>query len=138
MNLTGSNGDNLGRVEEIYLDNETSKPEWAEVKTGLFGSNISLVPLTAADVTGDGLTVPFGKDMIHGAPHHDPGREISAEDEVELFTYYGIPYSEPSPRPGGRRLHKYVADKTIEQERPLPPTPRETFDPPNSSHHPTS
>ncbi len=91
-NVTGSGGDKLGKVDEIYLDNETSKPEWAAVKTGLFGSHVSLVPLAAADWAGGELTVPFTKDKVKGAPNHDPGREISADDEVELFTYYGIPY----------------------------------------------
>ncbi len=90
--VVGSGGDKLGKIDEIYLDNETSKPEWAAVKTGLFGGHISLVPMAAADWTGNELTVPFSKDMVKGAPHHDPGREISTEDERELFSYYRIPY----------------------------------------------
>jgi len=92
VDVNGAGGEKLGKAEEIYLDNETSKPEWAAVKTGLFGSHVSLVPLSAADWAGGELTVPFSKDLVKGAPNHDPGREISADDEVELFTYYGIPY----------------------------------------------
>jgi len=92
VDVNGAGGEKLGKAEEIYLDNETSKPEWAAVKTGLFGSHVSLVPLSAADWAGGVLTVPFTKDKVKGAPNHDPGREISADDEVELFTYYGIPY----------------------------------------------
>ncbi len=92
VDVNGAGGEKLGKAEEIYLDNETSKPEWAAVKTGLFGSHVSLVPLAAADWAGGVLTVPFTKDKVKGAPNHDPGREISADDEVELFTYYGIPY----------------------------------------------
>ncbi len=90
--VVGSGGDKLGKVDEVYLDNETSKPEWAAVKTGLFGGNISLVPMAAGTWNGSELSVPFGKDKLKGAPHHDPGREISADDERELFAYYGIPY----------------------------------------------
>ncbi len=92
VNVNGTGGDKLGKVEEIYLDNETSKPEWAAVKTGLFGGHVSLVPMSAADWDGSELTVPFSKDLVKGAPNHDPGRELSAEDEVALFSYYGIPY----------------------------------------------
>lgn len=92
VDVVGSGGDKLGKVDEVYLDNETGAPEWAAVKTGLFGSNISLVPLAAADFSGSELTVPFGKDQVKNAPNHDPGREISVEDEKELFTYYGISY----------------------------------------------
>ncbi len=85
-------GDKLGKVEEVYLDNETGKPEWVSVKTGFFGSNTALVPMAAADWDGTGLTVPYGKEMVRSAPHGDPGRELSEADEAELFTYYGIPY----------------------------------------------
>ena len=92
VDVVGSGGDKLGKVDEVYLDNETGAPEWAAVKTGLFGSNISLVPLAAADFSGSELTVPFGEDQVKNAPNHDPGREISVEDEKELFTYYGISY----------------------------------------------
>ncbi len=92
LNVIGASGDKLGKVDEVYLDNETGKPEWVAVKTGLFGSNVSLVPVAAADYSGSELSVPFGKDQVKNAPNHDPGREISVEDEKELFTYYGIAY----------------------------------------------
>ncbi len=88
VNNTG--GDKLGKVDEIYLDNETGQPEWAAVKTGLFGGNVSLVPLSESTFDGSSLTVPFSKDKIQGAPHHDPGREITADDEDELYAYYGV------------------------------------------------
>jgi len=90
--VTTTGGDKLGKVDEVYLDNDTGKPEWAAVKTGLFGSNISLVPLAAADWAGGSLSVPFDKDRVKNAPNHDPGAELSVEDERELFTYYGVPY----------------------------------------------
>ncbi len=83
-------GDKLGKVDEVYLDNETSAPEWAAVKTGLFGGNVSLVPLSESSFDGSTLTVPFTKATIQGAPHHDPGREITADDEDELYAYYGV------------------------------------------------
>ncbi len=90
--VTTTGGDKLGKVDEVYLDNDTGKPEWAAVKTGLFGSNISLVPLAAADWAGGSLSVPFDKDRVKNAPNHDSGAELSVEDERELFTYYGVPY----------------------------------------------
>ena len=89
--LTGD-GSKLGKVEEIYLDEATGKPEWAEVKTGMFGNKRSLVPLAAAQEAGGGLQVPFDKDQIKNAPHHDPGVQLSPSDEAAFFDYYGIPY----------------------------------------------
>ncbi len=42
--LTDRNGDKIGKVEEIYLDQETDKPEWALVKRGMFGSGFDVRP----------------------------------------------------------------------------------------------
>jgi uncharacterized protein YrrD len=35
--VVGSDGQKIGSVEDIYIDRETEEPEWAMVKTGLFG-----------------------------------------------------------------------------------------------------
>ena len=43
--VRGSDGDKLGKIDAIYLDNATDAPEWAAVRTGLFGGHNTLVPL---------------------------------------------------------------------------------------------
>ena len=48
--VRGSDGEKLGKVDAIYFDNDTDKPEWAAVKSGLFGSHVSLVPLAQAQL----------------------------------------------------------------------------------------
>lgn len=86
----GSDGAKLGKVDAIYYDNDTNKPEWAAVKSGLFGSHVSLVPLQQASWDGSVLTVPFDKDAIQAAPHHDPDAELSPTDEDDLYRHYGM------------------------------------------------
>jgi len=88
--VTGGDGEKLGKVEAIYFDNETDKPEWAAVKSGLFGGHVSLVPLVQGTWNGDTLTVPFSKDALKSAPHHDPDSAISPTDEQELYRHYGM------------------------------------------------
>ena len=90
--VSGDDGDKLGTVDAVYFDNDTDRPEWVSVKSGLFGTNVSLVPLATADFDGERLRVPFSKEQLKAAPHHDPGRELSASDEAELFRHYGISY----------------------------------------------
>ena len=92
QDVTGTNGDKLGQVEEIYLDNDTGRPEWAAVKTGMFGKKTSLIPLAAATNDSGVLVVPFDKERVKNAPHHDPGYELSPGDEDELYSYYGMAY----------------------------------------------
>src|SRR5437763_4306276 len=41
----GSDGDKIGSIGQVYLDNASGEPAWVTVKTGLFGSNESFVPL---------------------------------------------------------------------------------------------
>jgi uncharacterized protein (TIGR02271 family) len=108
LTVTGQGGEKLGKVDGIYLDNDTQRPEWAAVKSGLFGSHVSLVPLATADLAGDQLRVPFDKGALESAPHHDPDRELSPQDEADLFTHYGIPYGGDSvtARTGGQQQYE--------------------------------
>jgi uncharacterized protein (TIGR02271 family) len=48
------------------------------------------VPLAQASCDGDTLSVPFNKQALKAAPHHDPDTAISAEDEDELYRHYGV------------------------------------------------
>jgi uncharacterized protein YrrD len=37
--VRSSDGEKLGKIEAIYLDDATDAPEWAAVKSGLFGGH---------------------------------------------------------------------------------------------------
>ena len=52
-----SAGDKIGKVGQVYLDDTTGQPEWVTVRTGLFGTRESFVPLAAARVEGDEVCV---------------------------------------------------------------------------------
>jgi uncharacterized protein (TIGR02271 family) len=80
----------LGTVGEVFLDDETGRPEWATVRTGLFGTKESFVPLAAAEISGRDLRVPYAKDKVKGAPHIDSDGHLSPADEDELYRYYGL------------------------------------------------
>jgi uncharacterized protein (TIGR02271 family) len=88
-----SAGEKIGKVEEIYYDEETDQPEWIGIGTGIFGSKRVLVPVQGAELTADGYTVPYAKDQVKDSPDIDAD-EISQETEAELYAYYGLRYSE--------------------------------------------
>jgi uncharacterized protein (TIGR02271 family) len=83
-------GDKIGSASEIYLDDETGQPEWITVRTGLFGTKESFVPIRDADLTDDGLRVHVDKDKVKGAPRIDAEGHLSPEEERELYRYYGL------------------------------------------------
>jgi sporulation protein YlmC with PRC-barrel domain len=85
--VTDSDGGKIGKIGQVYLDNETGDPQWVTVSTGLFGTSESFVPLTSATTSGNDIQVPFSKDVIHDAPRVDADAEISEQEEAELFRY---------------------------------------------------
>ncbi|HEY4627341.1 MAG TPA: PRC and DUF2382 domain-containing protein [Blastococcus sp.] len=83
-------GDKIGSASEVYLDDETGQPEWVTVRTGLFGTKESFVPIRDADLTDDGIRVPVSKDRVKGAPKIDTDGHLSPEEESELYRYYEL------------------------------------------------
>jgi uncharacterized protein (TIGR02271 family) len=97
-----SDGDKIGSVGQVYLDDHSGDPEWVSVRTGLFGTKESFVPLNGATLAGDRLEVPFGKAHIKDAPKVDADGDLSPSEENELYTYYGSS-STGEQRVGDRR-----------------------------------
>jgi uncharacterized protein (TIGR02271 family) len=85
-----ADGSKLGKVGEVYLDDETGRPEWATVHTGLFGTKETFVPLAQADLSGDQLRLPYDKDKVKDAPKIDTDGHLSPQEEQELYRYYGL------------------------------------------------
>jgi uncharacterized protein (TIGR02271 family) len=83
-------GEKIGSASEVYLDDETGQPEWVTVRTGLFGTKESFVPIRNADLTDDGLRVPVSKDQVKDAPKMDTEGHLSPTEEQELYRYYGL------------------------------------------------
>ena len=39
-------GDKIGKVGQVYYDDDTDQPKWVTVNTGFFGTNESFVPVS--------------------------------------------------------------------------------------------
>jgi uncharacterized protein (TIGR02271 family) len=87
--LVDRNGDKIGKVEDVYLDRSSGDPEWVAVKTGMFGSNVSFVPIRDASAEGDDVRVSHDKDLVKDAPNVDADGELSPEEERRLYQHYG-------------------------------------------------
>src|SRR5919107_1577522 len=83
-------GQKIGSASEVYLDDETGQPEWVTVRTGLFGTKESFVPIRNADLTDDGVRVPISKERVKDAPKIDTDGHLSPQEEEELYRYYGM------------------------------------------------
>src|SRR3954464_4649975 len=83
-------GDKIGSASEVYLDDESGQPEWVTVRTGLFGTKETFVPIRDANLTDDGVRVPVSKAKVKDAPRIDTDGHLSPEEEQQLYRYYGL------------------------------------------------
>ncbi|MER5642481.1 PRC and DUF2382 domain-containing protein [Kitasatospora sp. NPDC002227] len=92
------NGDKIGTVDEVYLDDATGEPEWAAVRTGIFGRD-AFVPLTTSEFSGEELKVPYDKALIKDSPDFGVGQHLSPAQELQLYRYYGLETTSSAPPP---------------------------------------
>ena len=90
--VVDDDGDKIGKLEEVYLDTDSGRPEWATVNTGLFGMKQSFVPLSEASPSSGKVVVPYSKAQVKDAPSVDPDGELSTEEEERLYSHYGIAF----------------------------------------------
>jgi len=90
--MVDRDGNKIGEVVDIYLDNETGRPEWAVVRTGLFGMRSTFVPLADAREVGEELQVPHRRLQVKEAPNIEPDGQLSEAEEAELYRHYGLDY----------------------------------------------
>jgi uncharacterized protein (TIGR02271 family) len=90
--MVDRDGDKVGTVESIYVDDQTGEPEWALVNTGLFGTKSSFVPLAQASSSGDQVQVPYHKQLVKDAPRVDTDQHLSEAEEQQLWRHYGLEY----------------------------------------------
>lgn len=84
-------GDKIGKVGSVYVNDETRKPEWVTVRTGLFGTKETFVPLSGAAATEEGVRVPVSRDKVKDAPQVDAeGGHMSEQEGRDLYSYYGL------------------------------------------------
>jgi uncharacterized protein (TIGR02271 family) len=88
--MVDGDGDRIGTIDAIYVDDHSGEPEWALVHTGLFGTKSTFVPLVqASDRNGD-VQVPYQKQLVKDAPRIDPDQHLSEAEEEQLWRHYGL------------------------------------------------
>lgn len=85
-----SDGQKVGRIGHVFLDDRTNEPTWATVSTGLFGTRESFVPLDGSDFDGDRLNLAYPKARIKDAPNVGSEGHLSPEEEDRLYAFYEV------------------------------------------------
>jgi uncharacterized protein (TIGR02271 family) len=87
-NAVDADGDKIGKVGQVYLDDATGAPKWVTVSTGLFGNKESFAPLEGASHNGDELRLAVQKDLVKDAPQVDADGHLGDAENEALFQHY--------------------------------------------------
>jgi uncharacterized protein (TIGR02271 family) len=88
--VVSANGQKIGSIGQVYVDDSTGEPSFVTAKTGLFGTAESFVPLQDATMDGRDIRVTYTKDEVKDAPRVDPDGDITPAEEQRLFAHYGL------------------------------------------------
>ena len=81
-------GNRIGKISRVYLDQQTGQPMWVLVETGLLGTQQSFAPIHGSQLDGELVVLAVSKDQIKDAPNIDPDAEISESEQDALRQYY--------------------------------------------------
>jgi uncharacterized protein YrrD len=102
--LVDSNGENIGKLQDVYVDVETDVPQFATIKEGFLSRHLTFVPRGGITVGPDELQVAVTKAQVESAPNIElHGEELSQADESSLYHHFELNYTPPDTE-SGRRL----------------------------------
>ncbi|WP_295627296.1 PRC and DUF2382 domain-containing protein [uncultured Corynebacterium sp.] len=94
------NGDKLGDIKEVFVDDNSGQPTFIEVGHGLFGMSSSLVPMRGHRLNGEELQLAFDKDRIKDAPNLNTDDYLTPEDQKNIYEHYQLTNTEDVERYG--------------------------------------
>jgi sporulation protein YlmC with PRC-barrel domain len=84
-------GERIGRVYDLFVDDLTSRPEWLLVNSS--GVNPDrIIPIVGMQEHEDGVSVPFARRVIDDAPRINWTYGLSEENERRLYDHFDVPF----------------------------------------------
>lgn len=83
-------GDKVGGVKDVYVNDTTGQPDFVSVNHGLFGGGDSIVPLRGHTLRDGELHLAFQKERIEDAPDLDENGHLTTEDQDAFYRHYGL------------------------------------------------
>ena len=119
-NVLSEDGEKIGSIGQVFVDNEDGQPSWVTVRTGLFGMSESFVPLEGARTEGNDIVVPYSKNQVKDAPRIDADRPLEPAEEDRLYQHYQL----DAGRTYDRSARQNLQIPRPEQSAPAHPPPR--------------
>ncbi|MEV5162468.1 PRC-barrel domain-containing protein [Streptomyces sp. NPDC053728] len=90
--VTGADGDDVGKIEDLLIDESERKVRFLLVAHGGFlgfGETKSFIPVDAvARVTGDQVFIDQARERVAGAPVYSPELADKSDHYASVYGYY--------------------------------------------------
>ncbi len=113
--VTDSNGNKIGKVDGVWVDDATNDLEFIGVKIGMLMGKTHIIPVTQGQTGSGTISVPYDESKIKDAPSFGADDELSPADEDRIYTYYGVDRStgqSPTGLPAGEQTGGYTTTDT--------------------------
>ncbi len=104
-------GNKVGKIGQVYLDERTGLPLWITVATGMLGTRQSFAPISGSQFDGEQVTLTVSKGLIKDAPSIDDDGQIDASEQEALYRHYAD-YLDPGQTAGPGYAGGELADST--------------------------
>jgi uncharacterized protein (TIGR02271 family) len=104
-NVVDAAGDKVGKVADVFVDDETGACNWISVNTGMFAKKSSFVPMAGTQADGDDLVISWDRATVKDAPQVDDDEDghVTQEQENKLYRYYKL-QRQTAPADTGERV----------------------------------
>ncbi|WP_311353616.1 PRC-barrel domain-containing protein [Corynebacterium pyruviciproducens] len=116
--VVDSQGKKVGRVREVFVDDESKEPSFVEAFRGFLQMKSAFIPLLGYRLDGKKLTVNYSLEDIDSAPFETLGRGMTVDFQNSLYAHYKVIDAANS----GQAAEGETPAKT-EQPSPAPASP---------------
>jgi hypothetical protein len=83
-----SEGSRVGKISQVYFDEQTGQPLWVLVETGLFGTRLSFAPIHGSTLNDQVVVLAVTKEQIKDAPNIEKDSQLSESEQDALRQHY--------------------------------------------------
>jgi len=98
LDVVSADGRSIGKLIDVYVNNETGEPEFVLVASGFLHNRLHLAPAEGATRSDDVVALGVTKEAVDNAPHIAADGDLTTDEERRLYEHYGIDHT---PHPGG-------------------------------------
>lgn len=102
--VVDSQGKKVGKVREVYVDDDTKEPSFVEAFRGFLQMDSAFIPLLGYRLEGKKLTVNYPLELIDSAPVEKIGKSLSTDYQNSLYKHYKVIGHEEEEHSGSHKV----------------------------------